>query len=263
MCALSVCRTGRCDAASNGFLSEGELETAAENGEGTTLQNSLQFVFPAINFTGSVSIKEWTFVANDLSVNRNTFGAAFPQLQVWRPGTLVVGSFILRSSTGSVSELRGNGPLYRYVPATPMTVMPGDVLGIYIPRVPLLLPRFKNVGEGNTSAYLLQTANSPQFFISISISNSQSSFIPLVAVEIGESVIICSIYSLQGSLHTSCLSCNRFSFIISYYGTLFNCIFDYYLTHCLPNLIKLLHVSTQGALYTSAFLPKSKFIISH
>ena len=260
MCALSVCRTGRCDAASNGFLSEAELETAAANGEGTTLQNGVQLLFPAINFTSSVSIKEWTFIANNLSMNRDAMDPAFPQLQVWRPGEFVVNNFFLRNSTGSVSELRGSGPLYRYVPATPIIVMPGDVLGIYIPRVPLLSPRFRNVGEGNTPAYFLQSANNQQSLVLINSFRSQSSFIPFVAVEIGEFVIIL-VYRVVFT--QAALSCNRFSFIISCYGTLFNCSFDHYLTHCLPNLIKLLHISTQGALYTSTFLSKSKFIISH
>ena len=185
-------RTGLCDAASNGFLSEGELETAAANGEGTTSQNGVQFLFPAINFTDSVSITEWTFVAGNATMNRNITGAALPQLQVWRPAAFVVGSFTLQSSTGSMSELRGTGPLYRYVPATPISVMPGDILGIYIPRIPLLLLRFRDVGEGNTPSYLIQSANNQQVFISFSFHSVHSRYIPFVSVKLGESIICTS-----------------------------------------------------------------------
>ena len=180
-------RTGRCDVASSGFLSEGELETAAANGEGTTLQNGVQFLFPAINFTGSVTITEWTFVANNLSMNINAMDATLPQLQVWRPLPFVVNSFILQSSTGSMCELRGTGPLYRYVPATPIIVMPENVLGIYISHIPLLQLRFRDVGEGNTTMYFFQPAiEPPSIFTVNSLSNGQSQFIPFVSVELGE-----------------------------------------------------------------------------
>ena len=195
MCVLSVCRTGRCDAASNGFLSEAELETAAANGEGTTLQNGVQLLFPAINFTGSVNITEWTFVASNLSMNMNAMDAALPQLQVWRPLPFVTNFFRLRSSTGSMNELRRTGSLYQYVPATPITVMPGNVLGIYIPQVPLLSPRFRDVGEGNTFTYFFHLANEqPSFFTANNLA-SGSGLIPFVAVELGECLIhVCTTY---------------------------------------------------------------------
>ena len=158
------------------------------------MQNGVQFLFPAINFTGSVNITEWTFVADNATMNRNVMGAALPQLQVWRPSLFVVNSFIVWSSTGSMSELRGTEPLYRYVPAVPISVMPGDVLGIYISRIPLLLLRFRDVGEGNTPFYLMQSANNQQSFIlSLSSHSAHSRYIPFVSVKLGESICTSSI----------------------------------------------------------------------
>ena len=195
-----LCRTGRCDAASNGFLSEDELETAAANGEGTTLQNDVQFLFPAINFNGSVNITEWTFVADNATMNRNVMNAALPQLQVWRPSPFVKNSFSLQSSTGSMSELRGTEPLYRYVPATPISVMPGDVLGIYIPRIPLLLLRFRDVGEGNTPMLFFLPANGQLEIFSITHAQIKSQYIPFVYAELGESIYLCTSHELVSSL---------------------------------------------------------------
>ena len=132
---------------------------------------------------------------------RNSSFAALPQLQVWRPGAFVFGSFILQSSTGNMSELRGTEPLYRYVPATPISVMAGDVLGIHIPRIPLLLLRFRDVGDGNTHPYFIQSANAQQIFIIISSFASQSRYIPFVSVELGESICTTSSIGEIASKH--------------------------------------------------------------
>lgn len=178
---------GRCNAASEGFLSVSELQTAASNNVGSRLQDGLQLLYPAIKFTESASITQWTFVA-DIP---NSVTGGLPQLQVWRSSSFVSNTFDLINSTGSMNELGGSGPLYQYVPATPIPVMSGDVLGIYIPQSSSLLPRFKDVGNADT--YYSQAANQPVASIPLNSFGTQSRFIPYVAVKLGECLSMCVI----------------------------------------------------------------------
>ena len=169
---------GLCTASTNGFLTQSEVETAAENNEGIPTQDRLQLLFPSINFTESQNITALSFVATGNPANETL------QIQVWRPG-LIENSFVRIAAVGNNSLVQGSGPLYRYVLPIPIPVSPGDVLGIHIPWFPGLFLRFRDVGVGNTSTYYFQAANLPQQFITSTAYSSGSQLIPLVAVQFG------------------------------------------------------------------------------
>ena len=178
---MSSCPAGLCSASTNGFLTQREVQTAANNNDGvsvTTQEGGLQLLFPSINFTESQSIRAWSFVAD-----RDVAGD-LPQLQVWR--LFISTSYSPIHTVGNTSILQGSGPLYRYVLPTPIPVAPGDVLGIYIPRFQMLDPRFRDVGVGNTSTYYFQDADVPQMLIDINSYTPGSRLIPLVAVQFGK-----------------------------------------------------------------------------
>ena len=164
------------------------MERAAENNEGVITPNRLQVLFPSINFTEPQNITSWSFVAvenNDpVSIAEN-----LPQLQVWRRQ---FDSYIRVANIGNTSILQGSGPsLYQYVLPTPISVLPGDVLGIHIPQLPAILLHSKDVGVGKTSTYYLQVSLLPQVFITDFNKYSPASrLVPLVAVQFGESKII-------------------------------------------------------------------------
>ena len=183
---------GLSTASTNGFLTKNEVETAAENNEGNPTEDRLQYLFPSINFTESLSITAWSFVATRC----NSTNESLPQLQVWRPespnsggnlhnqgsGRPESANFFDRVATvGNSSILQGSGPLYRYVLQTPILVSPGDVLGIYIPPSSALSLRFRDVGSTDTYFY-----GGEVFFRNVILTSqyvTESRFIPLVAVQ--------------------------------------------------------------------------------
>ena len=156
------------------------------NNEGVPLkQESLQLLFPSVNFTKPLSITAWSFVAT-----RNSTNEALPQLQVWR-SLFSNSKFIFNrvASVGSSSLLQGSGRLYRYVLSTPIPVSPGDVLGIYIPQNPAVNLHFRDVGVGNTSTYYCDVEEFPigsSIIFTNSLKNG-SQLIPLIAVQFGKS----------------------------------------------------------------------------
>ena len=175
-------------------------------------QDSLQLLFPSINFTESQNITAWSFVAtqnNDPAIEDK-----FPQLQVWRLA-LVSNSYSLVTAVGDNSILQGTGRLYRYVLSTPIPVSPGDALGIYIPRFPKLFLRFRNVGVGNTTTYYFTTANIPQSYIATTAYTPGSQWIPFVAVQFGE---------------RSC--CNLLMYILLHARSLYSFTIDHAVYHC-------------------------------
>ena len=185
---LNVLSAGFCTASTNGFLTQSEVETAAENNEGVCTQDSLQLLFPSINFTAeSPNITAWSFVAtqnNDPAIEDKDL----LQLQVWRPA--FSNSYSLVAAVGDNSIYSCKKLDDRYIamfyqhPAIP--VSPGDVLGMYIPRFPKLFLRFRNVGVGNTTTYYFTTANIPQSYIATTAYTPGSQWIPFVAVQFGE-----------------------------------------------------------------------------
>ena len=158
------------------------------NNEGVTIQNSLglQLLFPSINFTEPQSITSWSFVATPNS-DPSIIGDGNPlQLQVWR--WQGINSYFI---IGNTSILQGSGPLYQYVLRTPISVLPGDVLGIHIPQQPAIILHFRDAGDGNTSTYYFQFSNQPLVFINdINSFTPSSRLVPLVAVQFGESKIL-------------------------------------------------------------------------
>ena len=97
------------------------------------------------------------------------------------------GSYSLVANIGNTSILQGSGPLYQYVLPTPISVLQGDVFGIYIPQLPAILLHFRDVGVGNTSTYYFQSLNVAQVFIlDINSFTPASRLVPLVAVQFGE-----------------------------------------------------------------------------
>ena len=165
---------------------------AANSSEGVPIQGR-QFLFPGINFTSAGSVTRWTFVATASGAMQTL---PLPQLQVWRENPFVRNSFLLMNSTGEQAELQGNGPLYHYVPTSPISVMPGDLFGMFIPQGTSLLPRFRDVGIGNAIQYytLAVGGNAQIRFIrtdSVSV-NEEDRYIPLVAVEFGEDLLMSS-----------------------------------------------------------------------
>ena len=186
---LSSCPAGLCSASTNGFLTQGEVETAARNNEGdvrVALQDGLQLLFPSINFTESQSITAWSFVATQ-SNDPSSVEENLPQLQVWRLASNV---YNLVHTVGNTSILQGSGPLYRYVLLTPIPVSPGDVFGMHTPLNSELFPLFRYVGVGNTSTYYFIAANNPQTVITTNSYIPDSELIPLVAVQFGKSSTI-------------------------------------------------------------------------
>ena len=100
-------------------------------------------------------------------------------------------SYFRVANIGNTSILQGSEPLYQYVLPTPISVLPGDVLGIHIPQLPAILLHFRDVGEGNTNTYYVQASGRPQIFIlDINLYTPASQLVPLVAVQFGESKII-------------------------------------------------------------------------
>ena len=163
------------------------MESAAENNEGVSTQERLQLIFPSINFTESQSIMSWSFVAKE-SMDPERRPENLLQLQVWRRQG---NSYSLVANIGNTSILRSSGRLYQYVLPAPISVLPGDVLGIHIPQLPGILLHFRDVGEGNTSTYYLQVTNIPLVFITdINMYTPASRLVPLVAVQFGESKIL-------------------------------------------------------------------------
>ena len=169
------------------------MERAAENNEGVSIQERLQLLFPSINFTEPQSITSWSFVASE-NIDPERIAENVLQLQVWR--RLQDNSYTRVANIGNTSILQGSGSLYQYVPPTPISVLPGDVLGIHIPQLPAILLHFRDVGDGNTSMYYLQVSNQPQVFIT-DFSSFTPAFrlVPLVAVQFGESKI-CDVLTL-------------------------------------------------------------------
>ena len=175
---------------SRGFPSRSTLENFA-NRPDPTVEDDRQYIFTGIRFTPgcSGSITKWKFVATGWDSNE----ILNPELQIWRLSTGVDYTKV-NSSTIRIQQSTSDTQLYVYDVDPPLSFLPGDVFGVYVPpsmRSHLQL-LFSQQLDSPVSYYVNKPSMAQLNTISLSSAMEDVS-IPLVNVEVlaGKYMYLC------------------------------------------------------------------------
>ena len=149
--------------------------------KGLGFVNDAQSIFPNISFICEAKVSKWIIGAQTDNENHG------PELQVWRlkPNTSAEYQLVYTSGELEVVSTTIANQVFEYPMDPPLTVQPGDVLGIYQPtfgRSKLTIYYEKDVG----AEALYQTISTSQDEFPAPAQSVQThSQLPLVTVEVG------------------------------------------------------------------------------
>ena len=172
----------------NGFVTLERMRgTLTRLNGGRIIRSNSQNLFPNITFTCETNVSKWI-------IGGRTFDDrdSRPELQLWRlkPNTIADYQRVYTSGALAVVNATIADRVYEYPMDPPLTVQPGDVLGIYQPTS--ASGRLRIFYEEDVGAEALyQTISSSQDeFPAPAVSVQTHNHLPLVTVEVGMYCII-------------------------------------------------------------------------
>ena len=104
--------------------------------------DSLQILFPSLTFTCSGKILKWI-----LTGRYRDFNDEFPEISLWRMfGNSSSVYKRVNNTTTALLPLSGEREdgVYEFIPTTPVTAKPGDIVGLYIPEDSVFTPEYND-----------------------------------------------------------------------------------------------------------------------
>ena len=167
----------------NGFVTlermRGTLTTL--NG-GRTVRYNSQNLFPNITFTCEANVSKW--IIGERTVNNRV---SRPELHLWRLKPNTIADYQRVYTSGALAD---DGPtiadrVYEYPMDPPLTVQPGDVLGIYQPTSGSSRLRIFYEEDVGAEALYQTISSSQDEFPAPAVSVQTHNHLPLVTVEVG------------------------------------------------------------------------------
>ena len=140
-----------------------------------------QQITPDITFTCDGHITKWIVGANWADTR-----SLYPELQVWRN----VGNDVYRKINGTVINITAQSPtrIYEYDNFSPIPVLAGDILGVFIPQTSSSKLLLWSERDNNPTVYYVDTDSATESSIDLQRMPPlhSTSYFPLVTLEISK-----------------------------------------------------------------------------
>ena len=157
-----------------------------------------QQITPNIKFTCDGLITKWI-----LGAKWNNYNNLYPELQVWRS----TGNNVYHKINGTVINIAAESPthIYEYDNFSPIPVLAGDILGVFIPQTLSSRLRLWSESDNGPTVYYVDTESaneSPVDAIDLKHMPSllSTSYLPLVTVEMSTFRFSKQLVALQSKL---------------------------------------------------------------
>ena len=162
------------------------LLTSTGEGDADNFRTRSLILFPSLTFTCSGKILKWI-----LTGRYRDFNDEFPELSLWRKlGNSSSVYKRVNNTTTALLPLSGEREdgVYEFIPTTPVTAKPGDIVGLYIPNDSVFRPEYNedDDDDGETLYYWNRDKENQDSYFNILDSRTGYGS-PLITVEICKS----------------------------------------------------------------------------